>query len=606
MSEQKRRLTGGQIVAEYLASEGVPYMVGIPGHGCLALVDAFVGRQDIRLIQVRQETAAVYLADGYYRACGKPLAVFTSIGPGATNTAIGLATAYVDSTAVLALTGDTHTYMFGKGVLQEIERQRDSDFASLLRPVTKRSWLASEVKCLPAILQRAFSTMLTARRGPVHIALPMDVQAETAEVTLPPPVSANLPSPPEPDAAAVERALELLAAAERPVILAGGGIASAGAWSELRTLAELLGAAVVTTFQGKDVFPNDHPLYGLLTGSKGTSCGIRLCCEADVILAVGCRFADETASSYVPGKAFSIPPTKLIHIDVDASEIGKNYPVAVGIVGDAKASLTALCRGAEALGLRRNWQGSEYAQHIADARQQWLNHLDRWTDDSREPMMISSLLRCLRRFLARDAVVVSSSGNTQAQILQEFPFYEPRTNITTGGFSTMGFAFPAALGAKLALPERQVVAVLGDGDFLMSIQELAMAAQYGLPVVALVANNCGWLSIRDLQAEAYGAERTMAVDFTDAAGRLVTPNFANIAREFGCYGERISRADEVEPALARAFASGKPAVIEAMVNREHPYSGSPAQGWWDVPVPGYLPERRARYEEMRARERLIP
>jgi len=604
MSASTRTLTGGQMVAEYLAREGVPYLVGIPGHGCLGLVDAFLGREDIKILQVRQETAAVHLADGYFRASGKPLAVFTSIGPGATNTAIGLATAYVDSTAVIVFTGDTHTYMFGKGVLQEIERLRDSNFTSVLRPVTKRSWLATEGRQLPSILRRAFLTMLSGRRGPVHISLPMNVQADAAEVLLPEAVSGNLPAPPQPDDAAVQRALSLLGGAQRPVILAGGGVGAAGAWAELRSLAELLGAAVVTTLQAKDVFPNDHPLYGWLTGAKGTSCGIELCTEADVLLAVGCRFADETASSYVPGQALNIPPTRLIQVDIDPAEIGKNYPVQVGIVGDAKATLAALCRCADESGLRREWEGSPYAQHIASRRQAWLEHVARWTDDSREPMMISSLLRRLRRFLDRDAIVVSSSGNTQAQILQEFPFYEPRTNITTGGFSTMGFAFPAALGAKLARPQRQVVAVVGDGDFLMSIQELATAVQHGIPVVTVIANNCGWLSIRDLQADVYGPERALAVEFVDGQGQPCTPHFANIAREFGAYGERISNADQVQPALERAFASGQPAVIEAMVNRQYPYSGGPAQGWWDVPVPTYLAERRAEYERVRAQERL--
>ena len=517
---------------------------------------------------------------------------------------MGLATAYVDSTAVLALTGDAHTYMVGKGILQEIERQRHSDMRAVLKAVTKRSWLATDVGQLPLILRRAFTAMLTGRKGPVHISLPMNVQADAAEVVLPDPVSHNLPGPPDPDLEFVRRAADVLATAERPVILAGGGVASAGAWAELRLLAELSGAAVVTTWQGKDAFPNDHPLYGCLTGSKGTTCGTRLCTGADVLLAVGCRFADETASSYVPGQALNIPPTRLIHIDIDANEIGKNYPVEVGIVGDAKAALSALCRCVQASTPHRPWRNLEYTRHIGELRQEWFDRVNRWADDSREPMMISSLLRRLRRFLRRDAIVVSSSGNTQTQILQEFPFYGPRTNITTGGFSTMGFAFPAGLGAKLAHPQRQVVAVVGDGDFLMSIQELATAVQYRLPVVVVVANNGGWIAIKDLQMSAYGLERATAVDFLDADGRVTSPHFADVARDFGAYGERITRVDEVEPALRRAFDSGKPAVIEAMVSREYPYTGAPTCGWWDVPVPAYLNEQRAEYERMRAQERL--
>jgi acetolactate synthase-1/2/3 large subunit len=604
VTNDPRWLTGGQIVAEHLASEGVPYLVGIPGHGCLALVDAFVGREDVRLLQVRQEMAAVHLADGFFRASGRPLAVFTSIGPGAMNTAIGLGTAYVDSTAVLVLTGNVHTYMSGKGVLQEVERRRGNALHSVLDPLTKRSWLVSDAAQLPSILRQAFVEMLTGRKGPVHISLPMDVQAEAVPVVLSGVASDDPASPPEPDSAAVDRAIELLGGAQRPVILAGGGVSSAGAWAELKSLAELLGAAVVTTWQGKDVFPNDHPLYGYLTGSKGTSCGIQLCTEADVILAVGCRFADETSSSYVPGKAFNVPPTRLIQIDIDPGEIGKNFPAEVEIVGDARAALSALCRGVEGSGLRRDWEGSEYTRRIAAARKAWYDHLSAWADDSREPMMISSLLRRLRGCLERNAVLVSSSGNTQAQTLQEFPFYEPRTNITTGGFSTMGFAFPAALGVKLALPDRQVVAVVGDGDFLMTIQELATAVQYNLPVVVVVANNGGWIAIRDLQMSAYGPERSIAVDFLDKDGGVATPHFANVAREFGAHGERITRAEQVEPALRKALACGGPAVVEAMVSRDYPQTGAPSFGWWDVPVPAYLGERRVEYEKMRAKEKL--
>ncbi len=599
------RLTGGEIVAEYLIREGVPYVVGIPGHGCLGLVDAFVARQDrIRMLQVRQEMSAVHLADGYFRMTGRPLAAYTSIGPGAINTAVGVATAYVDSTAVLVLTGDTHTHMFGKGVLQEIERRHDSGFSRLLEPITKRYWLATDASQLPSVLHRAFNEMLTGRRGPIVVSLPMDVQCGSAEVELPEPERRRPAGRPAADAADIERAATLLAQAQRPVIVAGGGVAASEARAELREVAERVGAAVVTTFQAKDVFPGDHPLYGWLTGSKGTTCGIQLCTSADVLLAVGCRFADETASSYLPGKAFSIPPTRLIHIDIDGGEIGKNYPVEVGIVGDARASLRQLLACLQSDHPRREYEGSSYHQDIQRVRQEWLDHLERWADDSREPMMISSLLKHARRFLDRDAVVVSSSGNTQAQVLQEFPFYEPRTHLTTGGFSTMGFSLPAALGAKLAKPDKQVVAIVGDGDFMMTMQEMATAVQYGLPVVVIVANNSGWLSIRDLQTDAYGSDRVLNTDFLDRDGNPYSPNFAEVARAFGAHGERISRADEVEPALERAFASGKPAVVEALVSREYPYTGSPAQGWWDVPVPTYLTERRAQYDRLRAQERL--
>lgn len=597
------QLTGGQIVAEYLIKEGVPYFLGIPGHGCVALVDAFIGRQDrIRLLQVRSEQCAVHAADGYYRACGRPLACFTSIGPGAMNTAIGLATCYVDSVPTLVFNGDTHTYMFGKGVLQEIERRRPADNFRVLEPITKGSWQVTDVRKLPAILHRAFNTMLSGRRGPVAIALPMDVQAASADVEIPDPVEREPAGRVQPDPQEVERAVALLARAERPVILAGGGVNHAEAWAELVALAEALDAAVITSFQGKGCFPEDHPLAAWLGGAKGTHCGNHFARTADVLLAVGCRFADETTSSYRHGTTFNIPPTRLIHADLDPREIGKNYPVEVGLVGDARAVLTAL---AAAVAEERAAPKPEYRAEIAARREAWFQFLSKYRDSDRVPVTISRSLKEVRAFLDRDAIVCSAAGNAQAQILQEFPFYEPRTNLTSGGFSTMGWTLPAALGAKLACPDRQVVGVAGDGDLIMTLHELATAVQYHLPVVIVCLNNSSWQSINDLQVACYGEDRRLACDFEKADGTLYSPDFKAIAEGFGCYAERVERGEEIQPALARAFESGRPAVIEVIVNKEFPYSGGEAVGWWDVPVPTYLEARRAAYEAARDQEVLV-
>jgi acetolactate synthase-1/2/3 large subunit len=598
------RLTGGDIVAECLVRRGLPYVAGIPGHGCLGLVDAFAKRRDdLKVIQVRHEQSAVHLADGYYRVSGRPLAVFTSIGPGAANTAVGLATAYVDSTAALVLCGETHTHMFGRGVLQEVERRHWANFSRALEPLTKRYWLVNRVDQLPFVMHRAFNAMTSGRPGPVMVALPMDVQADAAEVTLPEPAAREPQGRVRADRQQIERAAALLLAAERPVIIAGGGVVSSGAFVELREVAERLSAAVVTTMMGKGAFPEDHPLYGWHAGSKGTTCGNLLTRNADVILAVGCRFADEATSSYRRGVSFSIPPTKLIHADIDPGEIGKNYPVEVGLVGDARSVLADLLDALKAGGKPRAVDNG-YARTIADARESWLRSLAELGNATVVPVSISRFLKELRGFLDRDAVVASSSGNAQAQILQEFPFYEPRTNLTTGGFSTMGFSLPAAVGAKLALPERQVVAVVGDGDFLMTVQELATAVQYEIPVVVTVLNNYGWQSIKDLQTAVLGADRVYGTEFLDVRGELTSPDFVALARAFGCYAERVERAEEIRPALQRAFAQNRPAVVEVVVNREPPYSGGLVAGWWDVPVPAYLEERRRRYEREREEEDL--
>jgi len=595
-------LTGGEIVAEHLVRRGVPYLVGIPGHGCLALLDAFKDREQVRVLQVRHEQSAVHLADGFYRVSGRPLAVYTSIGPGAANTVVGLATAFVDSTAVLVLCGDVHTYMFGRGVLQEVEREHWANLARVFEPVTKRYWQVMRPDQLPTVMNRAFGEMLGGRRGPVVVSLPMDVQAEAAEVEVnvsPLDVAGRSAADPQ----AVARAAELLLSAQRPLILAGGGVLAAEASPALQALAEHLGAAVISTFAGKGCFPEDHPLYGWHAGSKGTTCGNALARSTDVLLAVGCRFADETASSFRQGVSFSIPPTKLIHADIDPGEVGKNYPAEVGLVGDARAVLEQLLQEVRARAPRRESAGTAYFQEIQRLKDEWSRELSPYRDSDRVPVTISRFIKELRAALARDAIVVTSAGNPQAQVLQEFAFYQPHTNITSAGFSTMGFTLPAAIGAKLAAPQQQVVGVTGDGDFLMTMQELATAVQYDVPVVMCVLNNMGWQSIRDLQISAFGRERVLATEFT-REGQPYTPHFADIGRAFGCHSQRIESAEEVAPALGRAFASGRPSVIEVMVNREYPYSGGLVTGWWDVPVPAYLKERRERYERERSEERL--
>jgi acetolactate synthase-1/2/3 large subunit len=528
------------------------------------------------------------------------------------NTVIGVASCYVDSVPVLVLTGNSHTHMAGRGVLQEIERRLDADSLSVFQPIAKRTWRPTSAGQLPRILQRAFAQMLTGRPGPVVVDLPMDVQCDAVEVGdgLPDPARYRAAGPVLPDPERIAAAGALLLEAERPALVAGGGVIAAGAWDELRALAEFLGAPVVTTMMGKGAFPEDHLLSGLHGGSKGTTVGNALARGADVILAAGTRFADEATSSYRQGVTYAIPPARLIHLDLDPTEIGKNYPVAVGLVADAQAGLAALVEWLRAHASPREYQapgsrGWDYYREIQDLRAQWLAGVHELAASDHSPVTISRLVAEVRAALDRDAIVVTSSGNTQAQWFQEAAVYEPRTNLTTGGFSTMGWTVPAALGARLAAPERQVVGLVGDGDFLMTVQELATAVQYDLPVVYVVANNAGWIAIRDLQAAVYGPGRALGAEFGrgfDAGGQPLTPNLAAVARGFGCHAERISAPGEVRPALERALAAGRPAMVEVLVERDYPLSGSPAVGWWDVPVPAYLDDLRARYERERAEE----
>jgi acetolactate synthase-1/2/3 large subunit len=553
----------------------------------MGIFDAFKDRADrIRVLQVRHEQSAGHIADAYYRASGRPLAAVTSIGPGSANVTMALATAYVDSQAVISITGGVQTYMNGVGVLQEIERQRDADFPSVLRPVTKRGFVVQRVDQLPRALHRAFNDALCGRPGPVHIDVPIDVQAVATDAE---PVDPARHRPthqavrPDPDG--IDAIAAALVAAGRPIILAGGGCIAAGAEAELRAVAELLQAPVIATMMGKGVFPEDHPLAAEHSGSNGTICGNHLSRTADVILAVGTRFAEQTSSSYKAGESFSIPPTRVLHIDIDPREIGKNYPTEVGVVGDAKASLAAL---AEALEERKSSlpDRRDYVAEIAAWRQKWHTMIRaRWVEGA---LSMSQSIAALRQVLPREAIVIASAGHPQIQMFQEFLSYEPRTWITPGGYSTMGFTVPAVIGAKLARPDVPVVGVAGDGDFLMSIQELALAVQENISVVYLVLNNVGWTSIRDFQRGMFGADRDFAVEFRDRQGQLVTPDFTQIARGFGAQATKVTSLADLPAALESAIATEGPVVVEAMLARDPQNTEGINAGYWDLPVPEYL------------------
>jgi acetolactate synthase-1/2/3 large subunit len=488
------------------------------------------------------------------------------------------------------------------GVLQEVERQYWSDLPRSFDAVVKRSWRIDQARQLPRAMSQAFNAMLAGRPGPALITLPMDVQAETVELgSLPDPAARRPQGAPSGDPAAIQRAAELLAGARRPIILAGGGVLLAGAERELLQLAEHLGAAVVSTMQGKSAFPEQHPLYGWHMGSNGTSCGNHLTTGADVLLAVGVRFADKAASSYRPGFAFNIPPTRLIHVDIDPFEIGKNYPAEVGISGDARAVLRDLVQAVAQQAPARDWRAAPYTAEIAEQVHRWQESFRSLRESDQSPPTMGRVIADVRRVLPEEALVFTSSGNIQAQVFQEMPFSLPRTYISAGGFSTMGWSYPAALGGKLARPEAPVVALVGDGDFLMTVQELATAVQYGIPVVAVVFNNQGWQAIRDLQHLAFGEGSDYGVMF-EQGGRPISPHIADIARAFGAHSQRVTAAGDVAGALEAALAAGRPAVVEVLIDAKLGTSGGQAPGWWDVPVPGYLADKRAVYDSERREE----
>ncbi len=595
-------MTGSEVVVQTLKAYGIEYAAGIPGHGAWGMLDAFLRPgADIPFIQTFHEQGAVHLADGYFRATGRPMAVFTSVGPGAANTIMGLATAYVDSASLLLFTGSPPTHMVGRGTMQEIDRQRPNDFEALTRPVTKRQFTVDRVDQLPHAIHRGFNAMLTGRPGPVHIEVPMDVQAASAELPIHD-LQHRLPvGVGHPDPVAIAQAAALLRAAERPVIVLGGGAMHGDAPAAVRALAEALSIPVVCTWNGKSVFPEDHPLFVGANGYMGTIPANTISATADVVLAVGCRFTDWSASSYRRGATFSIPGSKLIHIDIDAYEIGKTYPAEVGIVADAAAALSALhteVGGDQAPQVARD----EYFGEIAELQASWRRKEDARVNSERFPFTFQRVLHDLREVLPRDGILVVGSGNAQGVVKQSFPFYEPRTHLGSGGYSSMGWAVPAAIGAKLGRPDRAVVCVVGDGDFLMTLEEIAVCAANGIPVVFLVLNNAGYISIRGGQRRLF--DRDIASEFTKPDGTEYSPDFAAIARAFGIESRRVENDAELQSTLREALDFSGPILVEIPVSRDG--SGPSPDGWWDLPVPAYITdERQEDYWVERAEEQHI-
>lgn len=600
MSE-RRKLSGGSAIAKILKEYGVEYVAGIPGHGCWMLTDALMEEGcEIPFIQVMHEQSAVHMADGYYRASGKPMAAITSLGPGAANTIIGLGTAYADSTAVLLFTGAPATHMEGHGVMQELDRGNASDFSSVTGGVTKKHYKINRVEQIPFVLHRAFNAMLTGRPGPVHIEVPMDIQAEEANVEVHKLENRIPTSKIRADEESIKKAVDILLESKRPVIVVGGGVITSEGTEELKQLAEAIGAAVVTTWNGKSGFPEDHKLFAGAVGQTGTTSGNKIAAEADVVLSVGCRFTDWSASSYSKGVSFSIPPAKLIHIDIDPSEIGKNYPVEVGIVADAKLALADMLSFIKEEDLERiNSVRQEYFARIEELKKEWQEIIGPRCYSDSSPMTSQRPLIELRKVLPRDGIVVVGSGNTQGAVKQSFPVYEPRTFLTSGSYSSMGWAVPAAIGAKLAKPDKKVVCILGDGDFLQTLPEIGVAAMHNIPVVFLIQNNMGYMSIRGGQRKI--TSRHIGTEFNYKNGEPYSPHFAEVAKNFGLKAWRAETPGQLAQALQEALDTDGPTVVEAMTSRDA--AGPLVTGWWDFPVPAYIEdERQDEYSQYREQE----
>jgi acetolactate synthase-1/2/3 large subunit len=575
---------GAQFVAEFLKKSGVRYLFGIPGHGNVSIFDA--AREmapDLNVVAVKHEQWGGHMADGYFRANRKvPAAVTTSVGPGATNLATAFATAYVDSSTFLAFTGQIQTYLFGRGIFQEIERKHWVDYPNAMDHLVKGSWTVTSCAQLPRVMTEALRTSLSGRPGPVLVDLPMDVQVERTNAPIPNVKRFLVEGRVRPDSGKVMEAARLLLGADRPVILVGGGVVMSDASREAVKVAEFLGAPALCTFRGdsKGGFPEDHELYGFHPGNIGNAVSNEVAKKADVVLAVGVTFSDETTSSYAPGVTFSIPPTKLIHIDIDPHEIGKNYPTEIGMVGDAKATLGDLLVALGSVRKKGGPRTAAWLKRFKELKTKWEAEMERLRDEA--PMGIPSVVSMLRSKLPRNCIVTVSAGLPQEIMSQQWIAYNPRTFISSGGFSTMGFGLPAALGARLAQPKLPVAAVEGDGSFMMNNVELSTAVQLQIPLLVVVLNNKGWVSIRDLQLRSFRG-RKIGTEFSRKDGSEYEVDFEKLTRAYGAEYFSARSPAELRRGITESLTSDGTTVLDVEVERAFPKSGTSAYGYWDIP-----------------------
>lgn len=558
------------LLTDYLEQLGVEVVFGLCGHTVIALLDA-LGKSRIRFISTRHEQIAAHAADGYARASGKPGVLMTHLGPGLTNAATGVANAALDSVPLVVIAGDVQSYYYGRHPHQEVNLHQDADQFQIFRPFCKRVYRVDRAEDLPRIMERAFHLAQTGRPGPVLVDVPMDVFSADLPVNAfsktPPPIARTGLDP-----ATAWRIVDALSRAERPVLYAGGGVLSSGATSELTALAEALEVPVAHTLMGKGCLHHDHPLLLGQTGFWGTPIANDKCRHADLIVAIGTRLAEANSSSWDARFTFAIPPTRLIHIDADLAEIGRNYQTELGVVADAKLALAALVDASRRVTQPK--RGS-LRSDIAAGRRSFADHWAAQWSSEQFPMRPERILAELRQAAAEDAFIVTDVGWNKNGVGQQFPITVPGTFITPSGLATMGFGPAAALGVKVAHPERQAIALVGDGGFSANPAVVATAMEAELGVVWLVMDNAAFGTIAGLEQMHYGSSFGCLFE---CDGQPYRADYAQIARGFGATGVMIEAADQLGPALRAALASGKPAVIQVPMEN----APTPTPGHWDI------------------------
>ena len=573
-------MKGGELIAQFLVQENIPYVFGICGHGNVGLLDELYHvRDEVKLISPRHEQTAAHMADAYFRIKHQPVATLTSCGPGSANIVMGMATALSDSSAILALTANVPTQQFNRGPFQEINRHFNADFPSVLKPVVKRSFQPTRVDMLPLTLRQAIEIAVSGRPGPVQIDIPFNIFQEEADVQLEPSYHSKTTKRSGADPADIDKVLTMLGAAQRPVIFIGHGVTLAEAGPELMELVERLTIPVISSPNGMGCIPMAHPLSLGFIGRNGTFPANQAGRHADLVLAVGARFDDRSSSSWIPGYSWNFPSTKLIHVDIDGDEIGRNYVPDLGIIADAGSFLRQMLGATETiLGSvpeRRSWLAD-----LEGWRQEWNDFIKPNFELKTSPLRPEQVVADTRAVLPDNAIISLDSGVHHNWFMQFWEAREPQTMLNSWGFSAMGFGVSGILGAKLAAPDRPCVAICGDGGFTMTPHVLCTAIEYDIPCTWVVWNNFAWSAIRDIQYGMFGGREIGTGFYRGDNQEPYNPDFAAIARACGVHGMTVTKSNDFKDALEQAVASGKPALIDVHVDAE---VRPPATGTWQLP-----------------------
>ena len=549
------KITGSQIVIECLVEQGVDTVFGYPGGAILNIYDELYKNENrIRHILTAHEQGASHAADGYARATGKVGVCMATSGPGATNLVTGIATAYMDSVPLVAITCNVGKSLLGKDSFQEI------DITGVTMPITKHNFIVMDVKDLAQTIREAFAIARSGRPGPVLIDIPKDVTAAVTEFEpLKNPFNVEMlisnhknikraVTLSEPNEEQLRMAAELINSAKRPVIYAGGGVKISGAEKELLAFAEKADIPVSESLMARDCFPSLHPLCTWMVGMHGTKASNMAITESDLVIAIGARFSDRV---YGDSSKFA-QHAKVLHIDIDPAEINKNISTDGCVVGDVKQVLSAL------IPMINSVKHDEWISQVQEWKKEYPSCYDKNPKDSINPKFICE---CINRIAGEDTFITTEVGQHQMWTAQFYPFSKPRTFITSGGLGTMGYGTGAAIGIQLAKPERRVVHIAGDGSFRMNCNELATISHYNLPIVIVVENNNALGNVRMWQRLFYGKRFSQTtLDFG--------PDWVKLADAYGIKGYRATNAKEFEKVFAEAFKSGKAAIIDARVDKD--------------------------------------